>query len=218
MAGLDAARDMLPDLIISDVMMPEMDGMELCQTLKGDPLTSHIPVILLTALANTTSRLEGLETRADDYLVKPFNAAELVARSRNLITLRRQLRDRYRRESGLTPGEVTVTRHDATLLEHATAIMEREMDNGGYTVDAFAADLGWSPATLKRKLKALTGLAPREFMYDRRIRRASVLLRESDHSVTEICYETGFANPGHMARLFRKRFGMSPTAYRRQGR
>ena len=215
-AGVEQAQQALPDLVISDVMMPEMDGFELCRRLKRDEKTSHIPVILLTALATLEHRLEGLDTRADDYVLKPFNPEELLARSRNLIELRRLLRERYRRELNLPPQALGLARRDEAFLDKAIGIIEAHIDDNSFGVMALAAELGWARETVYRKIRALTDLSVEKFIYDRRLRRAAQLLQESDATVTEITYATGFSSPGHLARHFRQQYDMAPSEYRRQ--
>lgn len=214
--GFEKAIQTLPDMVISDVMMPEMDGFELCRKLKTDEKTSHIPVILLTALASPESKLEGLDTRADDYIIKPFNAEELLARTRNLIELRRQLRERYSREITLQPKDIAITRRDEEFLNKTISIIEEHLADKDFHVESLAEAIGWARETVYRKIKALTDLTVEKFIYDRRLRRAEQLLRESDYTVTEITYETGFSSPGHLARQFRERYGMSPKGYREQ--
>lgn len=214
--GWEMALQTLPELVISDVMMPEMDGFELCRNLKTDEKTSHIPVILLTALASPESKLEGLDTRADDYIIKPFNAGELLARTRNLIELRKQLRERYRREITMQPGDIAFTRRDEAFLKKTFAIIEEHMGDQGFGVETLARELGWARETVYRKIKALTDLTAEKFIYDRRLRRAEQLLRESDYTITEIALETGFSSPGHLAKQFRERYAMSPKDYRKR--
>lgn len=212
--GIAIAQESMPDLVISDVMMPETDGFELCRRLKTDERTSHIPVILLTALAAPENKLEGLENRADDYIVKPFDAGELRVRVRNLIENREMLRQRFRTESGIQPANVTVTRHDEVFLKKALSVVEKHLANQRFSLDDFAGEMAWSAKTLQRKIKALTGFTAHEFIYDIRLKTAAQLLRESDDTVTTIAIDTGFSSPGHLAKLFRKRFGMSPSVYR----
>ena len=159
--GYDRALEIVPDLVISDVMMPEMDGMELCRALKQDVRTSHVPVILLTARAGTDSKIEGLEIGADDYVTKPFDSKELVARVRNLIEQRRQLRKKFSAGVVLKPGEVAVSSLDDALLKKVMEAVEKNIGNEDFGVDDLAREAFLSRTHLNRKLHALTNLARR---------------------------------------------------------
>lgn len=135
-------------------------------------------------------------------------------RVRNLIENREMLRQRFRTESGIQPANVTVTRHDEVFLKKALSVVEKHLANQRFSLDDFAGEMAWSAKTLQRKIKALTGFTAHEFIYDIRLKTAAQLLRESDDTVTTIAIDTGFSSPGHLAKLFRKRFGMSPSVYR----
>ena len=211
--GLKKARKIMPDLIISDVMMPEMDGMEFCERLKNDPQISHIPVILLTARAARQDKLEGLETGADDYLVKPFDAKELIARAKNLIKQRRRLQERFRREVEIEPAEVTNTSMDAVFLQKVMTAVEAHIDNVAFNTHHLASEAGVSRRHLNRKLRGLTGQTTREFIRTIRLKRAAQLLQQHSGTVTEIAYDVGFQNIGYFAKVFREQFGVSPSEY-----
>ncbi len=212
--GLDKALRVLPDLIISDVRMPKMDGFELCKRLKTDEKTSHIPIILLTALAGPENKIEGLEIRADDYLTKPFDIKELEIRSKNLIEIRKQLRERYSGDITNQIHDIIINRYDKQFLEKAIKIIDDHLSEQQFKVTDLANEIGWSRETVYRKIKALTDMTAEKFLYDRRIRRAEYLLRESDYTSTEIAMETGYSNPSHFAKHFKERFGQSPREYR----
>lgn len=212
-SGYEAAREKMPDLIVSDVMMPEMDGFEFCQKIKTDELTSHIPVILLTARASKESKIEGLETGADDYVVKPFDAEELIARSRNLIQQRQKLRERFSREITVKPKDITVTSIDEQFLQRAINIVEENISNGDFNIDQFCSEIGMSRPTLNRKLRALTGFSTNEFIRTLRLKRASQLLEKRSATIVEIAYEVGFNNPSYFAECFRDQFGKLPSEY-----
>jgi DNA-binding response OmpR family regulator len=154
--GFEKAVDSIPDLIISDVMMPGMDGFELCHKLKTDERTSHIPVILLTARASGASKVEGLETGADDYITKPFDASELRARVKNLIEQRRKLRERFSREVTLQPGDIAITSMDEQFLHRAIEVIEEHIADANFSLDEFTRKVGMSRMQLHRKLRALT--------------------------------------------------------------
>jgi signal transduction histidine kinase/ligand-binding sensor domain-containing protein/DNA-binding NarL/FixJ family response regulator len=211
--GFEKATEIIPDLIISDVMMPKMDGFKLCEKLKTDERTSHIPVILLTARASEASKLEGLETGADEYLIKPFSAKELTIRVKNLIDQRRKLRERFAQDITLSPKDITVTSADERFLERAMGIIEKHMGDPEFGVDIFGKEIGLSHSQLHRKIRALTNLSPVEFIRTLRLKRAASLLRQEYGNVAEVAYEVGFNNPSYFAECFRKLFGKSPSEY-----
>jgi DNA-binding response OmpR family regulator len=212
-AGFDRAIEIVPDIVISDVMMPEMDGMELCRALKQDVRTSHVPVVLLTARAGTESKIEGLETGADDYVTKPFEARELLARVRNLIEQRRELRKKFSAGAVLRPGEVAVTSLDNALLKKAMAYVEQRIGEETLSVDDLARELSVSRATLNRKLQAITNLSPADFIRYLRLQRARELLEKNAGTVAEIAYQVGFVSPSHFSAAFRERFGIPPSEF-----
>ncbi len=211
--GFEKARSVLPDLVVSDVMMPRRDGFSLCRALKADPALGHVPVILLTAKASGESRLEGLDAEADDYLTKPFDARELLARARNLLAQRQRLRDRFRQEIVVQPSGVTVTSTDAAFLEHARATIEAHLSDTDFSVEALAGAVALSPSQLQRRVKALTGLTPVQLVVQMRLARAADLLAQGAGSVSEIAYGVGFNAHAYFAQRFRERYGVTPSAY-----
>jgi signal transduction histidine kinase/ligand-binding sensor domain-containing protein/DNA-binding response OmpR family regulator len=211
--GFEKATNTIPDLIISDVMMPNMDGFELCEKLKTDERTSHIPVILLTARASEKSKLEGLETGADDYIIKPFSARELQVRVKNLIEQRRKLRERFSHESALKPKDIAITSADERFLQRAMDTIEAQIGNPDFSVNDFGKKVGLSHSQLHRKIRALTDRSPIEFIRTLRLKRAADLLKQHFGNVAEIAYEVGFNNPSYFAECFRKLFGKSPSEY-----
>lgn len=212
-AGLEKALKALPDLIISDVMMPGLDGLALCQRLKTDEHTSHIPIILLTAKADVESKLSGLEYGADDYLTKPFQLAELQIRIQNLIKQRQQLRERFSQQITLHPAEVTVTSTDERFLQRALEVVEANMANTDFDVVAFSREMAMSRAQLHRKLTALTNQAPNEFVRLLRLRRAADLLRQRHGNVGEVALAVGFNSLNYFIRSFREQFGKTPSEF-----
>jgi signal transduction histidine kinase/CheY-like chemotaxis protein/AraC-like DNA-binding protein len=213
-SGLKKALKQPPDLIITDLMMPRMDGIELCRMLKSNLQTSHIPVIMLTAKAGRENKLEGLETGADDYLTKPFDGKELQVRIKNLIDQRQRLRELYsRREVGIDPGEITVTSVDQRFLERLLKLLEEEHSDPDFGVPEMQRSLAMSKTQLHRKLKALTNEAPGELLRNFRLKRAAQLLRQQDDSVTQIAYKVGFNNLSYFAKCFKELFGQSPSSY-----
>ncbi len=214
--ALKLALETLPDLILSDIMMFEMDGLELCKRVKTNPLTCHIPIILLTARSSETHQLKGLETGADDYLPKPFNLEILKTRIHNVLESRRILKERFSREVRVMPKDIVITNLDEQFLERAISIAEAHLSDQSFDVQAFSRHMGLSRAQLFRKLKALTAETPAEFIQTIRLKRAAQLLSESQMNITEICFEVGFNYPSHFAKLFHSKFGLQPKEYRRQ--
>ena len=211
--GFEKSARAIPDLIISDVMMPKMDGYELCRKLKTDERTSHIPVILLTARAGGESKVEGLETGADDYIIKPFDARELQVRVKNLIEQRRKLRERFRQEITLQPKAIAITSMDEQFLQKAMAAVEQNLSDPEFSTDEFARRVAMSRMQLHRKLRALTDQSTHEFIRTYRLQRAAQFLQNRAGNVTEICYDVGFNSLSHFAKAFREQFGQSPSEF-----
>ncbi|GAB3775751.1 hypothetical protein GCM10028818_20280 [Spirosoma horti] len=211
--GLNMAQTHLPDLIISDWMMPDMDGIALCQQIKATECTSHIPFILLTALSAQDKRLTGLETGADDYLTKPFDSRELLIRAQNLIMNRRKLHERFSREIRIQPNEITVTSADEKFMTRVMTIVEANLSNSEFSVEQFGREVGLSRMQLHRKLMALTGLASGDFIRIMRLKRAAQLLDGRSGNVSEIAYAVGFNSLSYFAKCFRDQFGVLPTEY-----
>lgn len=201
-----------PDLVISDVMMPVMDGIELCKLIKEDRQTAHIPVILLTARQTVESKVEGLETGADDYVTKPFNMTILSLRIRKLIEL-----SRYKKGSRQTidpkPSDIVITSLDEKLVEKAVKYVEDNITRSDLSVEELRRELGMSRVHLYKKLLQITGKTPIEFIRTIRLKRAAQMLRESQLYVSEIAYAVGFNNPKYFSRYFKDEFGVLPSAY-----
>ena len=211
--GLRLALKKIPDLIISDIMMPKMDGVELCQRIKTDVQTSHIPVILLTAKADIESKLEGLETGADDYLTKPFETKELQARVKNLIDQRRFLRERFRRELILEPEDMPVSSIDERFLKQALDLVYEHLDDPDFNVELFSQKIFMSRRHLNRKLKALTDQTTTGFIRSVRLKRAAQLLGQQSATVSEIAFQVGFQDLSYFTQCFHKEFSKTPTVY-----
>jgi DNA-binding response OmpR family regulator len=211
--GLEKAFETIPDLIVSDWMMPGLSGIALCERLKSDTRTSHIPVILLTALATDEGKLKGLETGADDYLTKPFDSRELNLRIRNLIESRRKLRERFSRELNLEPASISVTSTDEKFLQRVMKAVEENMSNCEFSMEDFGSEVGLSRMQLHRKLKALTGKAPGDFLKYIRLKRAAQLLEMQAGNVSEIAYQVGFNNLSYFSKCFKEQFGKTPNEY-----
>jgi ligand-binding sensor domain-containing protein/signal transduction histidine kinase/DNA-binding response OmpR family regulator len=214
--GWNIAVQVIPDLVISDIMMPEMDGIELCRKLKTDIRTSHIPVILLSARTTLTFKYEGLETGADDYITKPFSAQLLIIRVRNLIKQRNILRSYFHKEAILEPENVTVTSVDERLLKKAVGYITQNIENSSISVEQLSQELGLSRVHLYRKIKALTNLTAVDFIRSIRLKKAAVLLQQGKLTIKEVQNMVGFENPNYFRNCFKEQFGMSPSAYASQ--
>ena len=211
--ALARAREAWPDLVISDIMMPRMDGLELCRTLKTDENTSHIPIVLLTAKGSEEAQVIGLETGADDYITKPFSSAVLLARISNLLESRRLLRERFSRSTIPDPEEVTVTSTDERFLQKAMDVLEENMGDYNFDVDAFAGEMLMSRSSLYRKIKALTGHSPSVFIRSIRLKRAAFLLESGQLSVSEIAYRVGFLDMSYFSTCFKNQFQCTASQY-----
>ncbi len=212
--GLRLATEELPDMIISDVMMPRLDGIEMCQRLKNDIRTSHIPLILLTAKNAEESKLEGLRAGADDYIPKPFNLDILRVKMHNLVEIRHRLQQSLR-EPGVSiePSRITVTSLDEKLLKRVMDDVEANISNPDFSVEELSHDVGMSRVNLYKKLLSITGKTPIEFIRLVRLKRAAQLLRESQMNVSEVAYEVGFNNPKYFRKYFKEEFGVLPSQY-----
>ena len=211
--GIEKALEHIPDIIISDVMMPEIDGFKLCSTLKNDFKTSHIPIILLTAKAGQENLMEGTLCGADDYIVKPFNLDYLQAKVENLISSRKKLQQRYKQDAVLTPQDLAVTNLDQDFLQRIEDILKEQLTETSFNTEAFAKAACLSRMQLHRKLKALTGLSATEFIRSQRLKLAAHLLKQSDANVSEIGYQVGFSSPAYFSKLFKDAYGCSPSEY-----
>ncbi|MEO1012124.1 MAG: tetratricopeptide repeat protein [Bacteroidota bacterium] len=212
--GLKRATADAPDLIITDLMMPKMDGLQVCKELKTNLDTSHIPVIMLTARAGEENKIEGLEIGADSYLTKPFSAKELLARSGNLIDQRRRLQEHYQHsERTLAPERITTTSLDKKFLESVLELLEKNYADPDFGVPQMQRELAMSKTQLNRKLKALTQESPRDILRNFRLKRAAQLLSQKSDTVTQIAYQVGFHNLSYFAKCFKEQYGVSPSSY-----
>ncbi len=211
--GMKKAIEQVPDLILSDVMMPKKNGVELTKALKNHELTSHIPIILLTAKAGDENELQGIDSGADDYVTKPFNNALLKSKMNNLLSIREKMRLRYSQEVILKPRDIAVTPTDEILLKRIQSVLDTYLIESSFTTEDFAKELGYSRMQLHRKLKALTGLSATEFIRSQRLKLAAQLLKDSDSTISEICYQAGFNNLSYFAKCFKEAYGVSPSSY-----
>jgi YesN/AraC family two-component response regulator len=211
--GFNIAIEHLPDLIVSDIMMPLMTGTEMCHNLKNDQRTSHIPIILLTARTADEHKIEGYESGADDYVSKPFNMVLLSARIKNLIEIRISLRKSFRKEIFIKPTDKLVTPVDADFLEHVLAVIEKNMDNSNFDVETLSKEIGLSSRHLLNKLQNLTDYSPVELIRTLRLKRAEQLLLQKKATIAEIAYEVGFSDPNYFSKCFAKQYGKTPREY-----
>ncbi len=220
LVGIEMAFEAIPDIIISDVMMPEKDGYEVCETLKMDERTSHIPIILLTAKAEESDRITGLRKGADAYLMKPFNKEELYVRLEKLLELRRALQARYAKMSdGVTSSHPVTSGVEPSLddlfLQKLQKIVLEHLDDPNLGAEQLSRTVHLSSSQLYRKLNALTGEPPNAFIRKIRLLRAMELLKTTSLNISEIAYDVGFNDPNYFSRAFHKEFGKAPIEYRK---
>ncbi|MCP5045549.1 MAG: response regulator [bacterium] len=211
--GIKKARELIPDLVISDIMMPYVNGYEVLGTLKKDIQTSHIPIILLTAKGGEEDILMGFETGADDYITKPFNTKLLQARIKNLIDLRWQWQLKMERQMILQPTEVSVSSIDEVFIKELQEIIETSLTDPEFNVEQLAKKLYMSRATLYRKIHALTGESPHRFIRSYRLKRAAQLLKANFGNVGEVAMEVGFTNISYFSQCFKEKFHLLPSEY-----
>ncbi len=211
--ALKLAMEHVPDIVITDIMMPVMDGVELTRRLKQNLSTSHIPVILLTARSADEQKLEGINAGADDYITKPFSFEILDARMQNILQLRDKLRERYSKLIKLEASEIEVENQDEKFIRKVLKVVEENLSDSEYSVEKLSSDLGLSRVTLYRKLNALISQTPVEFIRNTRLERAAQLLRKSGMNISEVCYDVGFMNPVYFSKCFKKKYGILPSEF-----
>jgi len=207
-----------PDLIVSDVDMPEMNGMQLCQKVKQDSRTSFIPFILLTVMASEITQLKGLDFGANDYITKPFNADLLVLKIRNLLAQQDKFKETYQKQVRVAAAEPAEDSTDAEFIRKALVYVERNLANSDLSVQELGKELLLGRATLYRKIFALTGQTPVEFIRSIRLQRAKQLLEKGQLTVAEIAYEVGFTDPKYFTKVFKETFQYTPSAYQQAKR
>jgi len=221
--GLTKTREVNPDIIISDVMMPETDGIEMMKKIRDDMNTSHIPIVLLTAKSNIESKIEGLKFGADDYITKPFSATYLKARIFNLLEQRKKLQTLYcatfvavteNRKEEDKIHIPALSANDKKFMDRLLELMETNMDNSTLIVEDLAAGLGMSRSVFFKKLKSLIGLSPVEFIKEIRMKRAAELIEEGSNNMSQIAYMVGFSDPHYFSKCFKQVFSMTPTEYK----
>lgn len=211
--ALTIAMECIPDVIITDVMMPEMDGIEFTHRIKSDPLTCHIPVIMLTARDDAETKRSGFKMGADQYLPKPFDLIELQARLESLLLQRDRLREKFSREITLKPREVSITDFDAQFLEKLMKVVENNLEDSEFSVEQLQQEMAMSRMQLHRKLKALTNQSASEFIRKIRLQKAAQMLSNPGYQVAEVAYSTGFNHLSYFAKCFKEMYGVSPSEF-----
>ncbi|AZQ61318.1 hybrid sensor histidine kinase/response regulator [Flammeovirga pectinis] len=212
--GWKLAKSKLPTIIISDWMMPKMNGAKMTEKIKSDLRTSHIPTILLTAKSGIDSKMEGIEMGADEYIEKPFNVDYLKLRVRKLIEQRTMLRENVKKEAIIKPNEVTINSIDENFLTEVIDIIEKKIDNHEFTVKELCEEVGLSHSNLLKKIKSLTGQTVNEFIREYRLKRAAQLLRDSTYNISDVMYMVGFNHPSYFTKMFKEMFKATPKEYR----
>lgn len=216
--ALEKTMELLPDLVLADVMMPELDGQSLCKKIKSTEITSHIPVILLTAKADRDSKLAGLATGADDYLYKPFDPEELRIIVRNRIEQRQTMRSHFSREITLESKRIQISSLDEKFLAKVLVLIEDHMADESFSIEAFSMEAGYSRMQLYRKVKALTGQTPSQFIRSIRLKRAAQLLQNKSDNITQIAYSVGFGSLSYFNKCFKEHFGVTPGQFAQTGK
>ena len=211
--AFDRANEIQPDLIISDILMPKLNGYQLCQKIKQNIHTSHIPIIILTALSSESNQIEGLTEGADDYITKPFNPNILSLKVKNTIHNRSALIMRFKTEAAMEPGEIVTTSKDETFLMNTIEAIKSHISDPNFKVDQLLLKIGMSRSPFFRKIKALTGQTPSDFIRTIRLKHAAKLLIESDLNISEAAFNTGFTSPIHFRECFKKQYGQTPRDY-----
>ena len=214
--GLFQARRLVPDLIVSDIVMPEVSGLELCQTLKSEAPTSHIPILLISGKSSEEYQLKAIAAGADDFFQKPLSSASLILRIQKLIELRAQLRSRYAHDKVISPKDLSLNDSDESFLEKVQEILNEELVRDNFTAQKFGETLGMSRMQLHRKLKALTGLSTSAFIRDQRLQLAVKQLDKEEITVSEVAYAVGFSSPSYFNKCFKKTYDMTPREYQKR--
>jgi signal transduction histidine kinase/ligand-binding sensor domain-containing protein/CheY-like chemotaxis protein len=214
--GLERVKEMQPDIVLSDVMMPNMSGKELCERIKSNFETSHIPVVLLTADSSEEQNLESLMLGADDYITKPFNVKALISRCNNLVLSRKRMQEKYSRQTDNAPVLLATNKMDQEILARATQIVTRYIDDCDFDISRFASEMALGRSKLYLKIKGITGMTPNDFILNIRLKTAATLLAtETELNISEITYRFGFSTPRYFSKCFKELFGVSPLHYRK---
>ncbi len=214
--GLQLTIEHQPDIVLSDLMMPEMSGSEMCSKIKNNFNVCHIPVVLLTAQTAVEYNIEGLRLGADDYITKPFNVKTLITRCNNLVNNRRILQEKFSQQADFSPRLLATNKMDCEFLEKAQQIVEKNLNNSEFDVPAFSSELALGRTKLFTKLKGITGQTPNEFIQNVRLKKAaSMLSNNPEYNISDITYMLGFSSPKYFAKCFKEQFGVSPSSFRK---
>lgn len=212
--ALDKIKKSAPDIIISDIMMPEMDGIELCRAVKSDISTSHIPVIFLTAKTTIENKLEGLDGGADAYIAKPFSLKELDLVIKNQLSTRGKLRNHFLQFGSVKDVDLTFANRDQDFILKLNRIVEKHLDNTAFNITLFAEEACVSRSLLHLKLKKLVGLSASEFIRHIRLQKAAALLKATDHTIAEVAYKVGYSDSNYFSRTFKEKYQVNPSEYK----
>ena len=218
--ALDIMKHFTPDIIVSDIVMPNMNGFEFCKAVKSNFETSHIPFIALTAYASTANNIRGFQLGADDYIAKPFNTNILISRCNNLINSRLAMREKFSGQQHVEPQNLVYTSLDKQFIEQAMKVIEAHIDNPQFNITLFAKEMSIARTKLFAKMKAISGQTPSEFIRTIKLQRAAELLvNNPEYNVSDICELLGFSTPRYFSTCFKQKYGISPLQYRqRRGR
>ncbi len=216
--GLELAKTEFPDMVVCDIMMPEMDGIEMTRLLKNEFHTSHIPVILLTAKSLDEQKIEGIETGADDYITKPFNMVYLQKRIENILKQRKQLKERYSRDLEAESGLVAQSSADKEFLDKVVRLIEENLSDPNFSIDELLEHFSFGRTIFYKKMKGVSGYSPKDFIRIIRMKKAGTLLRDTDLSVAEVSADIGLGDPNYFSKLFKKHFGENPSEYQKRQR
>lgn len=212
--GLETANKKNPDFIISDVIMPEMDGITMTEKLKTDLSISHIPVILLTAKTDPPTQLEGIRNGADDYISKPFDTNILEAKIAGILENRERIKMAFQKDLTLQPAQLKLPDEDKKFLKEVLKVIEENIPNANFTIDKLEKEQFMSHSKFYRKIKALTGMSGKEILQDMRLKRAAQLLEETGLSISEIADNTGFSDAKYFSITFKQKYNLAPSKYR----
>ena len=211
--GWKKSVEQIPDLIVSDVMMPKMDGFKMCEKIKTDERTSHIPIILLTAKATKEDKLAGFETGADEYLIKPFDTDELKSRIKNLISQRKRLQDHFKKQGLIGIDQQKITSVDKKFLQKSIDIINKHISDLSFSVEMLAEELAISRSGLQKKIQSLIGETPGDLIRRIRLNKAAELIKNKFGNLSEIALEVGYNNPAHFSEAFKRQFGVPPSQF-----
>jgi DNA-binding response OmpR family regulator len=214
--AMNIILDKMPDLIICDVMMPNMDGFELCKKVKQDIRISHIPIILLTAKAGDENKYRGLEAGAEDYISKPFNMEMLALKVNRIIERQKKTRDQFRHKVDITIGDIEIISMDEKFVKKAVALVEANISTSEFLVEDLCREMGMSRVYFYKKILSLTDKTPSEFIRFIRLKRAAELLEKSQLFVNEVAFQVGFNDPKYFRKYFKDEFGVSPNEYKKK--